>query len=672
VCSVIISSDNETDSACVIDTLSNFSIYHYSSEKRELSVGSVLKSVGFSIDPTAEWLWLSPCIFLSVTPGSSSVSFYSLNSTQLTVTHVGDVNVKSFIGDATLNNLKQVPTIRRIFHVPDTSSFLICELFQESLLILVELSSILENIQKLGKVDTGMSTNVTLLCSLPQNFTSLELIRTSDQLTNNPTFVIVAYDAPTKNLYIQWNRDSNFYSNNSGIKLSFDCTSFCIFDNHLLFTTTGSLQILKAQRLLSILEKNTNENNDGVDVISVDAEKYLRKIEKGSTIVTCCVNRMLEPSLVLQILPRGNIEVIFPRPLLVESFSKSLRKVEDEHRYSKIMTAIRRHRVDYRVLIDEMKLLASEQTSFSVEIQLKLMINQVQNSHSLVLLVTDLNEEYFECIRMIKDILQTIIVKSEGAERKKNLEEAYLASLAKLGLFEEALNSHLIKEETCNRQFVTERVKFLSYYCDNPDTLFDTAIGTYDLTLASLVADCLGKDPKEFVPILDGFQAVSSEDRRKFKIDERLRRFSKAVRHLINDDLVQVDEVLKYMDRHRLYTDVVEYITTSLTTQDEILEENERKQKKDRLEELLKESKSLYGKYLEEHNRVKEASLMYRQGGHLSKAIDCAVKSGSWESALEMFYCSGDNKDLDVLCHRLILQLEELKVSPMICFSRFH
>jgi elongator complex protein 1 len=196
-----------------------------------------------------------------------------------------------------------------------------------------------------------------------------------------------------------------------------------------------------------------------------------------------------------------------------------------------------------------------------------------------------------------------------------------------------------------------------SYYCDNPDILFDTAIGTYDLNLASLVADCLGKDPKEYLPVLDGFQNLSHH-RRLFKIDERLRRFSKAIIHLIDDESVQHDEVLKYMERHRLFSDSIEYMKTALG-----LPELASKRTRDDMSLLLNESRVSFGRYLEEHGRLKEACILYRGGGEADKAINSAVKCGSWETALEIFFTSySDPEKLTVLCGRILEQLEESKV----------
>lgn len=91
---------------------------------------------------------------------------------------------------------------------------------------------------------------------------------------------------------------------------------------------------------------------------------------------------------------------------------------------------------------------------------------------------------------------------------------------------------------------------FYSYYCEDPNTLFDSALGTYNLSLASLIADCLGKDPKEYLPLLDNFKALPDE-KRKFSIDDRLKKFAKAIKSLIRDESVQRDEVLKYMEKHR-------------------------------------------------------------------------------------------------------------------------
>lgn len=194
-----------------------------------------------------------------------------------------------------------------------------------------------------------------------------------------------------------------------------------------------------------------------------------------------------------------------------------------------------------------------------------------------------------------------------------------------------------------------------SYYCDNPDILFDTSLGTYDLGLASLVADCLGKDPKEYVPILDDLNSLP-EPKRKFKIDDKLRRYSKAISHLLQDPLTQFTEILKYMEQHRLFTDVISSI-------EEIQKLEQSERNPEDLQNLLQEAKFSFGQYLEEHTKFTEAVILYVGGNQFEKAIECATNCGEWESALEIFHSHQfEEGNLRPLCEKLLDVLEQRKV----------
>lgn len=207
---------------------------------------------------------------------------------------------------------------------------------------------------------------------------------------------------------------------------------------------------------------------------------------------------------------------------------------------------------------------------------------------------------------------------------------------------------------------------YFSYYCNNQDILFDTSLGTYDLGLASLVADCLGKDPKEYVPILEELNQFP-DFKRKFKIDDKLRRYSKAITNLIRDQSTHNPEVLKYMERHRLFTDAISCIEELLATSsiEESKQEDcpESHRNRDQLKTLLCESKLSYGRYLEEHTKFREAMILYREGNQLDQAIECGIKCGQWEIALDIFHSRTFTKpDLKALCEHILDDLEDRKV----------
>lgn len=167
---------------------------------------------------------------------------------------------------------------------------------------------------------------------------------------------------------------------------------------------------------------------------------------------------------------------------------------------------------------------------------------------------------------------------------------------------------------------------FFSFYSDNSEILYEAALGTYDLTLTSIVSDCLNKDPKEYLPILNDLQALKPE-RRYFSIDNTLRRYSKAVRSLILDTAVEHDEIVKYVEKHKVFAEALEIVSEAMATT-----ANSRDQ--DDVLVLLRKIQVSFAHHLEINGKYKEASILYCRGGNAIKAIDCSMKTDSWESAI--------------------------------------
>jgi elongator complex protein 1 len=101
--------------------------------------------------------------------------------------------------------------------------------------------------------------------------------------------------------------------------LATNANSFTISSSFVVFTTTShESKYVPIEELLGILlstaESESPESNDVPDQWTV------RKVERGSRIVVAVPSTM---SLVLQ-MPRGNLETINPRPLVMEVVTKDL------------------------------------------------------------------------------------------------------------------------------------------------------------------------------------------------------------------------------------------------------------------------------------------------------------------------------------------------------------
>lgn len=143
--------------------------------------------------------------------------------------------------------------------------------------------------------------------------------------------------------------------------------------------------------------------------------------------------------------------------------------------------------------------------------------------------------------------------------------------------------------------------------------LYDNALGLYDLELALLVAQQSQRDPREYLPFIQGLHK-DDEGRRKFRIDDHLARREKALAHL--QKLDAFDELCAYTQRHVLYHDALRLYRYD--------------------ENRLRSLTGLYASYLESTSTYREAGLAYESLGNYAKATDCYRTAGSscWEECL--------------------------------------
>lgn len=132
-----------------------------------------------------------------------------------------------------------------------------------------------------------------------------------------------------------------------------NCTSFLVTPDHLILTTTNHL--LKFVHLAGIdgrLWPTVHPSSQTV-LIKLDLEvppddpendERCRSIERGAKLVTAMPTNM---SLVLQ-MPRGNLETVFPRAMVVAG----IRNLIEEKNYTRAFSYCRTQRVDMNILYD--------------------------------------------------------------------------------------------------------------------------------------------------------------------------------------------------------------------------------------------------------------------------------------------------------------------------------
>lgn len=134
-------------------------------------------------------------------------------------------------------------------------------------------------------------------------------------------------------LAVGMNRNGHLYAGSR--VLAKNCTSFLVTPDHIVFTTNNHL--IKFVHLDEVEAMEVPADDPEVD-------ERCRSIERGARLVTVMPTNM---SLVLQ-MPRGNVETIFPRAMVVAG----IRQLIDEKNYGRAFSYCRTQRVDMNVLYD--------------------------------------------------------------------------------------------------------------------------------------------------------------------------------------------------------------------------------------------------------------------------------------------------------------------------------
>ncbi|KAK7625895.1 IKI3 family protein [Phyllosticta citricarpa] len=391
-----------------------------------------------------------------------------------------------------------------------------------------------------------------------------------------------------------------------------NCTSFRVTPAHLVFTTT--------QHLLKFVHLATVQDLE-VPPDEPEKDERVRAIERGARLISVMPSSY---AVVLQ-MPRGNLETIYPRALVVAGIRKSI----NEKRYKTAFMACRSQRVDMNILHDH----APEQFMSNVQ----LFIDQLKKVGHVDLFLSQLRNE---------DVTQTMYketAKKSGVDLLTNGESSGTARFeipTKVNRICDAFLAVLQSRTATNLQnIVTANVcksppdlegglqvvaklkeqddslaeKAAEHICFLADVnqLYDTALGLYNLEVALLIAQQSQKDPREYLPYLQGLQTMEPL-RRQFTIDDNLGRRTKALTHLHEMDAF--DEVKAYVEKHELYSEAIGLY----------------KYQEERLCEIMK----LHAQFLSSRNRFREAGIAFEYLSDFSAATEAYRAANMWREAL--------------------------------------
>jgi len=348
-----------------------------------------------------------------------------------------------------------------------------------------------------------------------------------------------------------------------------NCSSFSLYCNssdqvvtHLILATKQDL--LYIVDISDILDGNAEvkyENflNNANKRRGQENRSFTKIWERGSKIIG--VLHGDEALVVLQTI-RGNLECIYPRKLVLTSIINAL----VQRRFKDALLMVRRHRIDFNILVDYCGWQAF--LPFASEF-----VRQLNNLSHITEFVCAINNEnttdtlYRNYISLpsSKDVVDVNASGPEESDYKSKTSSVLLAirraleeqmpesparelcilttlarndppaleeALARIKITREMELSGSNDQRRSSYPSAEEALKHLLWLSD-PDAVFEAALGLYDLNLAAIVALNAQRDPKEFLPILQELERMPMLIM-QYKIDLRLRRYEKALKHIVS------------------------------------------------------------------------------------------------------------------------------------------
>ncbi|KAL8785562.1 MAG: hypothetical protein Q9213_003310 [Squamulea squamosa] len=391
-----------------------------------------------------------------------------------------------------------------------------------------------------------------------------------------------------------------------GRLLTRGCTSYLVTPSHLILTTS--------QHLLKFVHLGVEPKGLEVPPDTPESDERCRSIERGARLVTAMPSIF---AVVLQ-MPRGNLETIYPRALVLIGIRQSIA----EKKYKKAFLACRNQRVDMNILHDHQpKHFIADVSTF---------IDQITKTEHVDLFLSSLKEEdvsrtmYRETLRAderpdtgttgvqagkVNRICNAFLEALSG--RKANVKNMITAQVCKNPPDLDAGLMEIIRLRAGKRiDQIDETVEHICFLAD-VNRLYDNALGLYDLHLTLLVAQRSQKDPREYLPFLQNLQCMDPL-RRQFSIDDYLGRFKKAIRHLC--DLNSFEELKSYTVKHSLYAEALSFYRYD--------------------EERFPSVMQLYADHLKDTSQFKEAATSFHYLNDMPQASECYRLANQWQESL--------------------------------------
>ncbi|CAK8676042.1 unnamed protein product [Clavelina lepadiformis] len=415
--------------------------------------------------------------------------------------------------------------------------------------------------------------------------------------------------------------------------ISNECTSFAIHDEYIIFTTsTHKLICFSRNQDVASIENHFDRSSytqSGCHITEI-----VRSVDRGASLVTVTPS---EHKVILQH-PRGNLEVIYPRALVISVVKKYLNSAK----YLCAFQLMRKHRINMNLFYDHNpEKFYSDIPHFIEDLNsadyLNLFLSDLHNDD---VTVTMYNQHYpakhklptplFSAkVHKVDKICDAVLAYLKNADKKfflsvltahvrKDKRETQKA----LELVKVAQDDHSMEDNQ-----IHDALKYLHVLVDGR-VLYQEALATYDLDLALTVVQMSHNDPKEYVPFLNKLKGME-EDFRKYTIDMYLKKYHRALIN-ISKSSDHFSDCLGLIKTQNLYGEALKLFGQHTSQHREI---------------------SLsYAEYLIAKHLYEEAGIILARSENHKKAIKCFTVSCNWQlafaSAIALQYPEKEYKEL--------------------------
>lgn len=417
--------------------------------------------------------------------------------------------------------------------------------------------------------------------------------------------------------------------------VSSEATSLFVRGNWAVFSTTSN----KA-RFLSF----ENVNIEDLKLHDSTADPYdetSRRLERGSKIV---IATQQKPNLVLQ-MPRGNLETISPRAFVLAAIREDLKALD----YRSAFIACRRNRIDLNILYDDNPERFMENIGTFVQQvadvdYLNLFLSNLRNEDTSVTMyrrggksAEDLTvaKGVENKVNTICEAIRNVLVQLGREHYIQSIISTYVRSSppdieSALSLLSELRESDLSAAE--------EALKYTIFLC-KAEHLYKVALGMYNFPLVLMVAQQAQMDPKEYLPFLQELKSLEKYYQR-YKIDDHLKRYEKALRNLSQAGDEHFEELMNYMKKHDLYLIAIEEYANRPSQKIAIL--------------------NVYGDHLSFKTNYEEAGIVYMMADNKTKAMESYRMAGCWREAFSIAkQLEYTNEEIHALAYDMIEYLKE-------------